>query len=129
MEKIHAVGRRKTASARVWLVPNGSGKIIINDRNLDDYFPTLSLREKVLMPLKLLKKEKDFDIYVYVRGGGTTGQAEAIRHGIARALVLFDESNRQLMRRYGLLTRDPRMVERMKYGKKKARKSPQWTKR
>jgi small subunit ribosomal protein S9 len=129
MEKIHAVGRRKTASARVWLVPNGSGKIIINDRNLDDYFPTLSLREKVLMPLKLLKKEKDFDIYVYVRGGGTTGQAEAIRHGIARALVLFDESNRQLMRRYGLLTRDPRMVERKKYGKKKARKSPQWTKR
>jgi small subunit ribosomal protein S9 len=129
MKKIETVGRRKTSSARIWLLSDGSGKITINKRDMKNYFRTISLIERVLTPLKLLKKEKDFDIFIRVRGGGVTGQAEAIRHGIARALVAFDENNKQLMRRYGLLTRDPRMVERKKYGKKKARKSPQWTKR
>ena len=121
-------GRRKKAVARVRLMP-GSGVIQINKRSLDDYFGLETLKLIVNQPLVLTESVGKLDIFVNVSGGGSTGQAGAIRHGIARALVELDEANKPALKKAGFLTRDPRMKERKKYGLKKARKAPQFSKR
>lgn len=125
---INAVGRRKKAIARVRLVP-GEGKIIINKREIDSYFGLETLKMTVRQPLVLTSLGGKFDILVNVKGGGTTGQAGAIRHGISRALVKSDEELRGQIKKAGFLTRDSRMKERKKYGLKKARKASQFSKR
>lgn len=121
-------GRRKNAIARV-RVKKGSGKISVNKRPLEDYFPRKILQMIVKQPLGVTDSNGKFDIYVNVIGGGTSGQAGAIRHGIARALCEIDEQNRPALKKNGYLTRDPRMVERKKYGKHGARRSTQFSKR
>ncbi len=121
-------GRRKTSIARVRLVP-GEGKVIINKRHIDEYFGMETLKMTVRQPLKLTATEARFDVLVNVNGGGFTGQAGAIRHGISRALVKVDEQLRSPLKKAGFLTRDPRMVERKKYGLKGARRAPQFSKR
>mgnify|MGYP001826410903 FL=1 len=128
MEVIHKIGRRKSAVARVYL-SKGKGKITVNDRELDTYFPTATLQYKVNQPLAMTNNEKSFDISVNVFGGGITGQAEAIRLALSRAVCELDEENRSILKPEGLLTRDPRMVERKKFGQKKARKKFQFSKR
>lgn len=128
METIHKIGRRKTAVARVYLTP-GKGEITINEREFTNYFPTATLQYKVKQPLSLTNNTDNFDISVNVFGGGITGQAEAIRLAISRAMCDLDEENRGVLKPEGLLTRDPRMVERKKYGQKKARKKFQFSKR
>ncbi len=128
-ELTRATGRRKEAVARVRLVP-GEGRFFINgQRALDDYFPNLAIRMVILEPLKSAGTEKSYDIYARIDGGGTTGQAGALRHGIARALAELDPSLRPQLKKAGFLTRDPRIKERRKYGLKKARKAPQYSKR
>ena len=122
------VGRRKTAIARVKLV-EGSGKITINNKELDAYFPIGVLKEEVLKPFEITSTLGRYDVRVRVQGGGPTGQAGAIKLGIARSLAILDEDLRQNLRNAGLLTRDPRMVERQKHGQKKARKRFQFSKR
>lgn len=122
------VGRRKNAVSRVKLV-EGSGKIIINDRDIEQYFPLEVLRKDIIKPFEVTDTLGRYDAYVRVVGGGVSGQAGAIRLGIARALVAADEDFRTPLRNAGLLTRDPRMVERKKYGQKKARKRFQFSKR
>ncbi|MBI3112177.1 MAG: 30S ribosomal protein S9 [Ignavibacteria bacterium GWA2_55_25] len=122
------VGRRKTAVARVKLT-EGSGKITINNKDLEVYFPISVLREQVLRPFEATSTKGRYDAKVRVNGGGPTGQAGAIQLSIARSLVALDEDSRQNLRNAGLLTRDPRMVERKKYGQKKARKRFQFSKR
>ena len=124
----NAVGRRKTSVARVYLRP-GSGKVTINHRDIESYFPLEWRRRSVVAPLTVTNLQAQFDVVVNVRGGGLTGQAEAIRMGIARALVENNEENRKPLRDAGFLTRDPRMVERKKYGQPKARKRFQFSKR
>ena len=121
-------GRRKTSTARVRLLP-GDGKIVVNDKELSDYFGRDSLEMVVKQPLEITETIGEFDVIVNADGGGTSGQAEAIRHGISRALLEVDEDNRDVLKKAGFLTRDPRMKERKKYGHKKARKSPQFSKR
>lgn len=122
-------GRRKCSVARVRLVP-GKGKLIINNRTAKDYFGNMpALEMKIFQPLVLTKKENDFDVRVKVNGGGISSQAGAIRHGIARALIPADEENKSILRSEGLLTRDPRVKERKKYGQKRARKRFQFSKR
>ena len=128
MEIVHKIGRRKTAVARAY-VSQGKGNITINKRELNNYFTTPTLRYKVMQPLTLTGNEKAFDISVNVYGGGVTGQAEAIRLAITRALVAINEENKAVLKPEGLLTRDPRMVERKKFGQKKARKKFQFSKR
>jgi small subunit ribosomal protein S9 len=128
MDIIHKIGRRKTAVARVYL-SEGKGNITINKRELDNYFTTSTLRYKVQQPLVLTENAEAFDIKVNVFGGGVTGQAEAIRLAISRALCEIDAENRSILKPEGLLTRDPRMVERKKFGQKKARKKFQFSKR
>lgn len=128
METIHKIGRRKTAVARIYL-SKGKGKITINNREFDNYFTTPTLRYKVQQPLMLTDNEKAFDIKVNVYGGGITGQAEAVRLAISRAMCEINEDNRGILKPEGLLTRDPRMVERKKFGQKKARKKFQFSKR
>jgi len=123
-----AVGRRKEASARVRLYP-GTGKIIINDKELDDYFPRQRDRLQLMEPLEATGNVDTFNVTVLVKGGGITGQAGAVRLGIARALLVSDENLRRPLRDIGCLTRDGRMKERKKYGLKRARKAPQYTKR
>lgn len=123
-----AVGRRKTSVARVILSP-GSGKITVNKKALDQFFPLQTLRTDVVKPFEATQTSGKYDVHINVDGGGSTGQAGAIRLGIARALVEMSEDNRPLLRTAGLLTRDPRMVERKKYGQKKARKRFQFSKR
>ena len=123
-----AVGRRKKAVARVRLIP-GEGNITVNKHNLDEYFGLETLKTVVRQPLTLTETAGRFDVVVSVRGGGFTGQAGAIRHGIARALVKADEELKPAIKKAGYLTRDPRMKERKKYGLKKARKAPQFSKR
>jgi small subunit ribosomal protein S9 len=125
---IEAVGRRKTAVARVRLT-KGSGALVVNDLPYDKYFTVLRHQTAVRAPLREAKEEEAFDVRVKVKGGGPTGQAEAVRHGIARALVLSSPALTKRLRQAGFLTRDPRMVERKKYGLKKARRAPQWSKR
>jgi small subunit ribosomal protein S9 len=127
-ERQHAIGRRKTSAARVFLTL-GSGNITVNDRPLDQFFGRETARMVVRQPLETAGLLDRVDIKVTVAGGGNTGQAGAIRHGIARALVLFDENLRSPMRRAGFLTRDAREVERKKVGLHKARKRPQFSKR
>jgi small subunit ribosomal protein S9 len=128
MPSIITVGRRKTAVARVKLV-DGSGKVTINNKELEQYFPLEMLREEVMRPFEVTATKGRYDARVRVEGGGPTGQAGAIKLGIARSLVNLDEDLRQNLRNAGLLTRDPRMVERKKYGQKKARKRFQFSKR
>ena len=127
MSDINAVGRRKSAVARVRLVP-GEGKIVINKRDIDNYFGLETLKMTVRQPLELTKVT-DFDILVNVCGGGLTGQAGAIRHGISRALCKANQDLRAPLKKAGFLTRDPRMKERKKYGLKAARRAPQFSKR
>ena len=124
----YGTGRRKKSVARVRLVP-GEGKILINDRTLDDYFGLDTLKVIVKQPLTLTDSVTKFDVICKVIGGGFTGQAGAIRHGIARALLKADEELRPALKKAGFLTRDPRMKERKKYGLKKARRAPQFSKR
>jgi small subunit ribosomal protein S9 len=121
------VGKRKTAIAQVRLVP-GSGQVIVNGKLLEEYFPRLTDQVTVLQPLRLAGLTT-VNVMAKVVGGGSSGQAGAIRHGIARALVEYDENLRTVMREHGLLTRDARIKERKKYGLKRARKAPQYTKR
>ncbi len=123
-----ATGRRKTSVARVRLVP-GEGKITINKRDIDDYFGLETLKLIVRQPLMLTETQARFDVIVTVSGGGLTGQAGAIRHGVARALVKSDEELKPAIKKAGFLTRDPRMKERKKYGLKAARRAPQFSKR
>lgn len=122
-------GRRKKAIARVRLIPGGSGVITINKRDIDNYFGLDTLKLIVRQPLELVEAVGKFDVYVNVCGGGFTGQAGAIRHGIARALVLADEAYKAELKKAGFLTRDSRTKERKKYGLKKARKASQFSKR
>ncbi len=122
-------GRRKKAIARVRVLPGGSGTITVNKRTLDDYFPLDTLKLIVNQPFVETDTAGKFDVIVNVRGGGYTGQAGAIRHGISRALCTVDETYRPALKKAGFLTRDPRMKERKKYGLKKARKAPQFSKR
>ena len=136
----YGTGRRKTASARVFLKP-GTGKIVINKRTLDEYFGRPTSRMVVRQPLATLDIANKFDFYITVTGGGASGQAGAIRHGIARALIKHDEKDavdtensselswRRILRKAGFVTRDPRAVERKKVGLRKARKAPQFSKR
>ncbi|CAN8075659.1 unnamed protein product [Agarophyton chilense] len=124
----HAIGRRKRSRAKIWL-SDGEGRILINDRSWVEYFPRIYHRDKVLRPLDLLGIIGKMDVRCDVRGGGLNGQAEAIRHGIARALQNWDPNMRPMLKTNGLLTRDSRVVEPKKYGRKKARKSFQWVKR
>ncbi len=128
MEVIHKIGRRKTAVARVYL-SEGKGNITVNKRDMEAYFPTATLQYKVKQPLTLTENDKSFDINVNVFGGGITGQAEAIRLALSRAMCEVNEENRSVLKPEGLLTRDPRMVERKKFGQKKARKKFQFSKR
>jgi len=124
----YGTGRRKKSVARVRLIP-GDGKIVINDRSLDDYFGLNTLKVIVRQPLVLTDTANKFDVICKVAGGGFTGQAGAIRHGISRALIKADEELRPILKKAGFLTRDPRMKERKKYGLKKARRAPQFSKR
>ncbi len=125
---IQTVGRRKTASARVILRP-GSGKWTINNRTFEDYFPRPILQGRVSEPLKVTELEGQYDIFVRVSGGGLTGQADAVRLGLARAIVEIDEDHRPTLRQHDMMTRDPRKVERKKPGQPKARKKFQFSKR
>ena len=124
----YGTGRRKTSTARVWLRP-GEGKISINSREAAEYFPRESWLLHALEPLQTTQTRGKYNVLVDVKGGGLTGQAGAVRHGIARALLQVDETYRKPLKVAGQLTRDPRMVERKKYGLKKARKGPQFSKR
>ena len=127
-EIFYATGRRKTSSARVYL-KKGKGDISVNDRKLDEYFGRKVAQMLVMQPLELLDLSEKLDINIKVKGGGSFGQAGAIRHGISRALITFDEELRPQLKKAGLLTRDPRRVERKKPGLVKARKSKQFSKR
>ena len=124
----YGTGRRKSSVARVRLYP-GTGKITINGRDVDDYFGLETLKVIVRQPLELLGLTEKFDIVVRVQGGGVSGQAGAIRHGLSRALLEYDETLRPALKKAGFLTRDPRMKERKKYGLKGARRAPQFSKR
>ena len=128
MEVIHKIGRRKTAVARVYL-SDGKGNITVNDRDLNNYFPTATLQYKVKQAFTLTNTDDNYDVKVNVYGGGITCQAEAIRLALSRAVCEIDEENRAALKPEGLLTRDPRMVERKKFGQKKARKKFQFSKR
>ena len=123
-----ATGRRKEAVARVRVRP-GTGRFELNGRSLEDYFPSRTQRMLATGPLRAAGKEKELDVFATLEGGGGTGQAGALRHGIARALIELDPSLRPALKREGFLTRDPREKERRKYGLKKARKAPQYSKR
>jgi small subunit ribosomal protein S9 len=127
-QQYYGTGRRKTSVARVWLRP-GSGRIIVNRRPFEDYFPRETLRMVICQPLQLTNTLGQFDAVVNVGGGGPSGQAGAVRHGIARALLRFDDGLRQTLKRAGCLTRDPRMKERKKYGQPGARSKFQYSKR
>jgi len=124
----YGTGRRKTSVARVWLRP-GAGTIVVNRRSFEAYFPRETLRMMICQPLELTSTMGQFDAMINVGGGGPSGQAGAVRHGIARALLQFDEKLRQPLKRAGCLTRDPRMKERKKYGQPGARSKFQYSKR
>ena len=124
----YGTGRRKSSIARVYLVP-GTGKITVNKRDIDEYFGLETLKVIVRQPLTVTETADKFDVLVNVKGGGYTGQAGAIRHGVARALLEADADYRPVLKKAGFLTRDPRMKERKKYGLKAARRAPQFSKR
>lgn len=128
MGVIHKIGRRKTAVARVYVTP-GNGTITVNKREFANYFPTATLQYKVLQPLSMTNNAESFDVKINVYGGGATGQAEAVRMALSRAMCEVEAENRAILKPEGLLTRDPRMVERKKFGQKKARKRFQFSKR
>ncbi|MEO0508186.1 MAG: 30S ribosomal protein S9 [Bacteroidota bacterium] len=128
MEVVHKIGRRKTAVARVY-VSEGNGKITVNKKDYKEYFTTAPLQYKVNQPFALTENEGSYDVSINVYGGGITGQAEAIRLALSRAVCEINEENREVLKPEGLLTRDPRMVERKKFGQKKARKKFQFSKR
>lgn len=128
MKVIHKIGRRKTAVARVY-ISKGKGNITVNDKDFKSYFTTGTLQYKINQPLALTENLGNFDIKVNVYGGGVTGQAEAVRLALSRAMCELNEENRIILKPEGLLTRDPRMVERKKFGQKKARKKFQFSKR
>jgi small subunit ribosomal protein S9 len=125
---VQATGRRKTSVARVRLV-DGSGQFTLNGKSLDDYFPEAAHRLRVVEPLRVTELEGRYDISATLEGGGTTGQSDALRLGISRAIVEIDPELRQILKKAGLLRRDDRKVERKKYGLRKARRAPQFTKR
>jgi len=129
VERYYGTGKRKTAVARVWLKAPGEGRIVVNKREFEDYFPRETLRLTILQPFKLTDTLGKFDIYVNVRGGGISGQAGAIRHGISRALVRYNADLRPILKKAGFLTRDPRKKERKKYGQRGARARFQYSKR
>ena len=126
---VYGTGRRKSSTARVHLIPNGTGAITVNGRSLDEYFGLDTLKLIVRQPLMATDNVEKFDVEANVQGGGVSGQAGAIRHGIARALLKVDENYRGTLKAAGFLTRDPRMKERKKYGLKAARRAPQFSKR
>ncbi|HSV28554.1 MAG TPA: 30S ribosomal protein S9 [Candidatus Omnitrophota bacterium] len=126
--RAYATGRRKNAVARVWIKP-GSGKIIVNGRDVTTYFARPVLRMLINQPFEAARAEGQFDVFCTVTGGGLSGQAGALRHGLSRALTYFDPATRPALKSGGFLTRDPRVVERKKYGKHKARRSTQFSKR
>lgn len=129
IQRFYGTGKRKTAVARVWLKAPGQGQIVVNKRSFEDYFPRETLRLMILQPFKLTDTLGKFDLYVNVRGGGISGQAGAIRHGISRALVHYDPQLRPVLKKAGFLTRDPRKKERKKYGQRGARARFQYSKR
>ncbi|MFA5188358.1 MAG: 30S ribosomal protein S9 [Patescibacteria group bacterium] len=126
---IYAVGKRKRAIAQIRLIPKGKGEIMINNKKSEQYLPDYELQEIILAPLRLVDLDKKVDISVIVRGGGKKGQAEAIRHGIARTIQIYNEDTHKTLKVAGYLKRDARIKERKKPGLKRARKSPQWAKR
>ena len=128
VEQYYGTGRRKSSTARVF-IKQGTGKITINNRSLENYFTRPTARMVVCQPLELLQLNEKFDLFITVVGGGISGQAGAVRHGITRALMAFDESYRSELRKAGYVTRDARCVERKKVGLHKARKRPQYSKR
>ncbi len=128
MAIVHKIGRRKNAVARIYM-SEGNGTVIVNGKDYKVYFPTEVMQYKVQQPFTLTENVDKYDVKVNVFGGGTTGQAEAVRLAISRALCEIDEENRKVLKPEGLLTRDPRMVERKKFGQKKARKKFQFSKR
>jgi small subunit ribosomal protein S9 len=129
MAKIYATGKRKSAIAKVWIT-SGSGKMAINGQSLDEWLGGLDLvKKRVMQPLVLTKQESSIDVVATTKGGGFSAQADALRHGISRALAEYDSTFRSILKPEGLLTRDARVVERKKFGKKKARRSPQFSKR
>lgn len=128
MEVINTIGRRKTSVARLYMQP-GNGNIVINKKSVEKYFPSEILQTIVKQPLTMTEQEGSFDLKIIVKGGGVKGQAEAIRLAVSRALVANDSENRPPLKKEGFLTRDPRMVERKKYGRRKARRAFQFSKR
>ena len=128
IDRFYATGRRKTSVARVWIRP-GAGRIVVNRRAFEDYFPRETLRMIIAQPLEVTSTVGQFDVFVTVGGGGPSGQAGAVRHGLSRALSRFDEKFRLPLKKAGLLTRDPRMRERKKYGQPGARQKFQYSKR
>ena len=128
VDRFYGTGRRKTSIARVWVRP-GAGRIVVNRRAFEDYFPRETLRMIIAQPLGVTNTNGQFDVFITVRGGGPSGQAGAVRHGIARALARFDDKLRLPLKKAGLLTRDPRMRERKKYGQPGARQKFQYSKR
>ena len=127
-ETFYGTGKRKDAIARVWLVP-GSGNITVNDKPLEEYFPRVTLQQIARSPLAQVAASSGYDVKATARGGGSTGQAGAVRHGIAKALVELSEENKTALREIGAMTRDPRVKERKKYGRKRARRGFQFSKR
>ena len=128
LDRFYGTGRRKTSVARVWIKP-GSGRFLVNRRPFEDFFPRETLRMIILQPLQVTNTAGQFDVVIRVGGGGPTGQAGAVRHGLSRALTRFDEKLRSPLKTAGLLTRDPRMKERKKYGQPGARQKFQYSKR
>ena len=128
VDRFYGTGRRKTSIARVWVRP-GAGRIVVNRRAFEDYFPRETLRMIIAQPLSVTSTNGQFDVFITVRGGGPSGQAGAVRHGISRALARFDDKLRLPLKKAGLLTRDPRMRERKKYGQPGARQKFQYSKR
>jgi small subunit ribosomal protein S9 len=128
VDRFYGTGRRKTSIARVWIRP-GSGRVVVNKRSVEDYFTRETLRMIIAQPFHITNTVGQFDVLVNVRGGGPTGQAGAVRHGISRALARFDDKLRLPLKRAGLITRDPRMRERKKYGQPGARQKFQYSKR
>ena len=128
LDRFYGTGRRKTSVARVWIKP-GAGRIVVNRRAFEDYFPRETLRMIIAQPLAITNTVGQFDVLVTVKGGGPTGQASAVRHGLSRAIARFDDKLRQPLKKAGLLTRDPRARERKKYGQPGARQKFQYSKR
>lgn len=126
---IETVGRRKTAVARVRITPSAKSSIVVNEKDVDAYFPTDELRKVAIDAIVTTKLPQKFKITALIKGGGISGQADALRHGISRALVVYSEELRKKLKKAGFLKRDPRAKERRKFGLKKARKAPQWSKR